>query len=189
MQTREELQKILDNMTDGVALVSPDLRMEFANDRLMEFQQYPADVVYPGASMRDIARFQAERGDFGAVDDIEAAIEHQMELLTNPSGARYERFAVSKRYIEINFHALDDGSILIVHRDITELKNRETALEASRADAEADAPDDADRARQHERRRHAVRQGLQGRSSSTSAHRHFQRFPRTSPTRALPATT
>jgi PAS domain S-box-containing protein len=135
VQTREELQKILDNMTDGVALVSPDLRMEFANDRLMEFQQYTADIVYPGASMRDICRFQAERGDFGPID-VETAVEQQMALLTSPDGARYERFAVSKRYIEINFHALDDGSILIVHRDITELKHRETALEVSRADAE-----------------------------------------------------
>jgi hypothetical protein len=91
-------------------------------------QKYPGDVVYPGASMRDIARFQSERADFSR-DDHDNATEYQMHLLKNPEGARYERLAISGRYIEINFSPLDDGSKLIVHRDITELKHREEALE------------------------------------------------------------
>ncbi len=136
VRSRSVLQKILENMTDGVALVSPDLKLEFINDRLMEFQKYPGDVVYPGASMRDIARFQSERGDFSR-DDHDNATEYQMQLLKNPEGARYERLAISGRYIEINFSPLDDGSKLIVHRDITELKHREEALAAAKEAADA----------------------------------------------------
>jgi PAS domain S-box-containing protein len=134
VRSRSMLQKILENMTDGVALVSPDLKFEFVNDRLMEFQSYSRDIVHPGAWMRDIARYQAERGDFSG--DVEEVVERQMRLLTNPSGARYERLSVSGRYLEINFRPLDDGSILIVHRDITELKSREEALAAAKEAAE-----------------------------------------------------
>jgi PAS domain S-box-containing protein len=134
VRSRSVLQKILDNMTDGVALVSPDLKVEFINDQLMQFQSYPSDIVHRGVPMRDIARYQVERGDFEG--DVDELVERQMRLLTNPAGARYERLSISGRYLEINFRPLDDGSILIVHRDITELKNREEALAAAKEAAE-----------------------------------------------------
>jgi PAS domain S-box-containing protein len=134
IRSRSVLQKILDNMTDGVALVSPDLKFEFINDQLMHFQSYPRDVVHPGVPMRDVARYQFERGDFAG--DADTVVDRQMALLTDPNGARYERRSQSGRYLEINFRPLDDGSILIVHRDISELKSREEALAAAKEAAE-----------------------------------------------------
>ena len=69
------------------------------NDRLSEFQNYPEDVVHPGASMRDIARFQAERGDFGG-DDPDDAFEDQMQLLltrrARATSASRSRVAISR---------------------------------------------------------------------------------------------
>jgi signal transduction histidine kinase/DNA-binding NarL/FixJ family response regulator len=135
VRSRSVLQKILANMTDGVALIDPDLRFEFINDQLIEFLNYPADLVRPGVPARDILRYQVERGDFAG--DAEAIIERQMRLLTDPNGARYERRSHTGRHLEINFRPLDDGSFLIVHRDITELKQREEALAAAKESAEA----------------------------------------------------
>ena len=75
-RTRSVLATMIDNMNDGIALMTPaaggDVRVEFVNRAMMEFQRYPDDVVYPGAMMSDIRRFQAKRGDFGKIDDIEA---------------------------------------------------------------------------------------------------------------------
>jgi hypothetical protein len=51
-RTRSVLATMIDNMDDGLALMTPtadgDVRCDFVNQRMMEFQRYPADVVFPG---------------------------------------------------------------------------------------------------------------------------------------------
>ena len=49
---REVLATMIDNMNDGIALMTPhgdDVRADFVNRAMMEFQRYPADVVFPAA--------------------------------------------------------------------------------------------------------------------------------------------
>jgi signal transduction histidine kinase/DNA-binding response OmpR family regulator len=145
-RAREVMQIILDKMDDGVVLVDKDFRVQFANRRLMEFHQYPPDVVYPGASGYDVLRFQAKRGDYGPVDDVERIVQERATILRKPGGSRFERRTVSGKYIEFNFKPLGDGALLAVNRDITELKHREEALAAARKAAET-ARDAAERAR------------------------------------------
>ena len=77
-------------------------------------------------------------------------------------GVRYERRTASGQFVEFTFKPLDDGGLLAIYRDITELKNREEALAAAKEAAEASRRRSrthllrvADRARQHERRRDA----------------------------------
>ena len=144
-QTREVMQTVLDNMSDGVMLFDKDMRWQFMNRQLMEFQRFTSDVAYQGASCRDILRFQAKRGDFGPIDDIEAAVEQRLAVMR--AGARYERRAASGRYIEFTFKPLEDGGLLAIYRDITELKDREEALAAAKEVAEA-ARRDAERTRE-----------------------------------------
>ena len=52
-RTRSILATMIDNMDDGLALMTPtadgDVRCDFVNQRMMEFQRYPADVVFPGS--------------------------------------------------------------------------------------------------------------------------------------------
>ena len=64
--------------------------------------------------------------------------------MRKPGGNRYERRAYGGRYIEYIFRELEDGGLLGVYHDITELREREAALaatkeasEAARAEAEA----------------------------------------------------
>jgi signal transduction histidine kinase/CheY-like chemotaxis protein/HPt (histidine-containing phosphotransfer) domain-containing protein len=147
-RTRKVLQTVLDNMSDGIALLDKDLRLRFINRKLMEFQQYTPEVACPGASMYDLLRFQAERGDFGRVDDVERIVQERAALVLKPGGSRYERKRRTPggRYLEVNFKPLDDGGLLAVNHDITALKEREEALAAAKEAAEA-ARDAAERAR------------------------------------------
>src|SRR6185503_3446996 len=46
---------------------------------------------------------------------------------------RYERQTVSGRHIEFNYKPLDNGGLLGVHRDITEIKEREAVIEQARS--------------------------------------------------------
>jgi hypothetical protein len=141
VRSRSVLQKILENMTDGVALVSPRSQLEFINDRYANSRNTRAtsSTRRLDARHREIPgparRFQPRRSRRrGRTPDASADAAQ---------GARYERLAISGRYIEINFRPLDDGSKLIVHRDITELetprgsaRRRQGGADAARRDVE-----------------------------------------------------
>ncbi len=138
--TRTTLQTVLDNMIDGVMLFDENFRWRFMNNQLVEFQRLTPEVAFPGASGRDILRFQARRGDFGpaATDaEVEALVEERAERMLTPGGTRYERRTASGRIIEFNFKPLPTGGTLAIYRDITELKEQQAVAEEARAKAEA----------------------------------------------------
>ena len=145
-RTREVLQTVLDNMRDGVVLFNKDLRVKFINHQAIEFQRYPPDVARPGASLHDLLRFLVERGDFGPADEVERIVQERVAQMLEPGGSRHERRTASGRYVQFNIKPLDGGGLLVLSRDITELKEREEALAATKEAAEA-ARDAAERAR------------------------------------------
>ncbi len=136
-RTRETMQTLLDNMSDGVMLFDKDFRIQFVSRRHRDFHHFPTDVVYPGATGHDMIRFQAERGDFGPTDDVEEQIRKITATVLHPDGATYERRTRSGRYVEFRWIPLEDGSRIAMNRDITELKVREEALAAAKEAAEA----------------------------------------------------
>jgi signal transduction histidine kinase/DNA-binding NarL/FixJ family response regulator len=135
-RTREVLQTVLDSMSEGIVLFDKDLRLKFINHELVTVQRYPTAVSRPGASIYDMLRFQAERGDFGPVEDVDRLVRERAALILKPGGTRYERPTASGRFVEFSFKPLDGGGLLALSRDISELKQREGALETARDAAE-----------------------------------------------------
>ena len=134
--TREDMRLVLENMHDGILLLDKDGRWRFGNAQYSRFVLMPPEIGKPGADVRDIVRFQVERGDFGPVDDVAKVVDERVRVLFTPGGARYERQTKSGHFIEFTFSPLPDGSLLGVFRDITELKEREHAQEVAREVAE-----------------------------------------------------
>lgn len=145
-RAHEVMQTILENMHDGVMLLDRDFRLRFANRQLIEFQQYPPELMRPATPGQELLRFQIRRGDFGPYDDIERKVEERIAVVTRPGGTRFARRTVTGRHIEFTFTPLDDGGLLAICRDVTELKEREAALAAAKEAAEA-ARDDVERTR------------------------------------------
>src|ERR1051325_6732976 len=145
-QTREMLQTIIENMTDGVSLIDKDFRWQFSNRSHMQTMGYTPDMVRPGMSVETLIRLHASRGEYGPPNDVEALVKASLERVTAPGGAHYERRMQNGRFIEFRFQPLSDGGTLGVYRDITELKEREEALAAAKEAAEA-ARDAAEKAR------------------------------------------
>ena len=140
-RTREVMQTVLDNMSDGVMLFDKHMHWQFTNRQLMEFQRFPPEIARHGVSAKEILTFQAKRGDFGQLSEAEIETEITRRLNTMMRGVRYERRTASGQFVEFTFKPLDDGGLLAIYRDITELKNREEALAASKEAAEASRAD------------------------------------------------
>jgi len=140
-RTREIMETVLDNMSDGVMLFDSDMRWQFVNKQLMEFQRFTPEVGGPGTSAYDILMYQAKRGDFGPIApaDLDAEVRRRVNVMRG--GAHYERRTASGKFIEFNFKPLADGTLLAIYRDITELKEREDALAAAKETAEASRAD------------------------------------------------
>jgi len=135
-RTREVLQTVLDNMSDGIVLFDEDRRVTFINQQLVRFQRYPSELARRGVSVYDLLRFQAKRGDFGPATDAEQSAREWAARVLKPEDHRYERRTASGRLIEFNFKPLEGGRLLVVSRNITELKEREDALAAAKEAAE-----------------------------------------------------
>jgi len=122
------MQTVLDSMSDGVALFGRDLRLRFINDQLVQFQNCPPEIARIGNSLVSLIRFQLERGDFGRVDDIETAVRERIAVMQAAEGCSYQRLVAGGQYVEFSFKPLANGSLLVVCRDITELKRVEESL-------------------------------------------------------------
>jgi signal transduction histidine kinase/DNA-binding NarL/FixJ family response regulator len=136
-RARELMQTILDNMSDGVTLFDEDFNWKFSNRNHIERQKYGPDILHSGTTGYEMVRYQAERGEYGPVDDVEGKVGEVVAIMRNPAGGRYERRTQSGRYIEFNYKTLADGSVLGLYRDITDLKDREEALATAKEAAEA----------------------------------------------------
>ena len=172
-RTRSILATMIDNMDDGIALMTPegdDVRVHFVNNRMMEFQNYPKDVAYPESLLSDIRRFQAKRGDFGPVPDIEAKVRQEVAAHAH-AGRRALRAALGQR--PLHRGELQDARQRHDHQHPPRHHGAEGTRERTRRRQGGSrnrprrrrkhAAGDADRARQHERGRSAVRQGFQHR--------------------------
>src|SRR5262249_27552117 len=117
-------QTILDNMSDGVSLFDKDFRWRFSNKHHRDLHDYTSDVAYPGVSGYELIRHLIARGEYGEVTDVETKVNEIAARMRKPGGHRYERLTDSGRYVEDKYKHLDDGSLLAVYNDITEIRQR-----------------------------------------------------------------
>jgi signal transduction histidine kinase/CheY-like chemotaxis protein/HPt (histidine-containing phosphotransfer) domain-containing protein len=145
-RTREVMQTVLDNMSDGVTLWDKDFRWMFSNRFSADMWGYKIGTLKPGVSGFDMIRQLAEQGEFGPSEDVEKTVTEVTRRILRPGGARYEQPTASGKYIEFNFRPLSDGGVLGLYRDITALKSREEALATAKEAAET-ARDTAEKER------------------------------------------
>src|SRR5258708_4732876 len=63
--SRQSMQSVLDNMTDGVMLYEADGHWSFANRKMAELHALTPEQLAALPTMADIGRFQMARGDLG----------------------------------------------------------------------------------------------------------------------------
>lgn len=135
---------LLDSLPAGVSLFEANGDIIQMNDAVFDLNQLPREVFHRFRNIREIFRWQAEHGQIPNADaDIEGLVEARMAQFFKEE-RYYEIHRRHGSWIEAYWIPLPDARRLIVHRDVTELKEREEAVarqrdaaEKARAEAEA----------------------------------------------------
>ncbi len=125
------LEAMLRATPDGVHMLDKKGGILAVNDQLFEIMEIPDRKLDPDSAFKSMLEL-AKRGDYGPGDPETLARNRWRELykqLKTQGHFTYDRPLVTGRWIEARARALDDGSVLMLYRDITESKKREAELE------------------------------------------------------------
>jgi signal transduction histidine kinase/DNA-binding response OmpR family regulator len=144
-RTRALTQALLDNMCDGVGLAEADGSYITSNKAMFELVGIAREAVIALGTMQNIWRWQYENELVPRIaPTADEHVAQQFDLFARADGSRQVRPRPDGSWVERWFVRLPDERRLVVVRDITELKQRETELalerdaaEAARAEAEA----------------------------------------------------
>lgn len=122
-QTR--LMEAIESISEGFALFDRDDTLVLCNSRFIDFWSDGRDireVVRPGISFRELSRWTVENGIVAsAEDDPEAWLQDRLYRHSNPSDPTVLRLA-SGRWLQIRERPTEDGGIVGIYTDITEVK-------------------------------------------------------------------
>jgi signal transduction histidine kinase/CheY-like chemotaxis protein len=135
-EQRRTIETAIETVSEGFALFDAADRLVIANNRYRMLYPGVADLIQPGRSFEEIVRAIADRGlvAFGSLTR-EGWVEDRLGRHRRAQGP-VEQHDHAGRWIRISDRRTPDGGTVIVHTDITELKQRQADLERARDDAD-----------------------------------------------------
>jgi signal transduction histidine kinase/CheY-like chemotaxis protein/HAMP domain-containing protein len=127
-RAQRQLSEAIEAITEGFALYDADDRLVLCNSR---YRDLYADVdlrIEPGVHYEDVLRAAANRGLIAGVEgDPEAWVASRLKRHRHPTGP-FDQARSTGQWFKISERVTEDGGIVGVMTDITELKQRETEL-------------------------------------------------------------
>ncbi len=127
----------LNLIQQALTIYDRDLRLAVCNHRFQEMFDLPGRLITPGADFADTISYLAERGDYGAVDDLEKFVQTRVDQARAFEPHYMERARANGRMISVEGSPLPEGGWVTVYTDITRTKRQEGLLQA-RSDVLAD---------------------------------------------------
>lgn len=123
---RDLLQSSVDNLSTAIAVVDKDLRMVAWNRAYEDFFQYPSGLLYAGRHVRDLIRFNAERGECGEgeTDDL---VERRLRHLRARTSYSFQRFRRDGTVLDIRGNPMPGGGFVTSYTDVTAFVEAERA--------------------------------------------------------------
>jgi diguanylate cyclase (GGDEF)-like protein/PAS domain S-box-containing protein len=127
-KSHERLREAIDILPQGIVFLDPDGRYILWNKKYSEIYSRSSDLFKPGARLQDTIRIGVERGDYPeAIGREEEWIAERLAKLYE-GGDRHEQVLADGRVILIEERLTEDGGIIGLRVDITELKQREASF-------------------------------------------------------------
>ena len=124
----------LNLIQQALSIYDSDLRLARCNRRFQEMFDLPDALVTAGAGFEDTIRFLVQRGEYGPVEDPEAAVRSRVEMARAFRPHYMERMRPNGRWISVEGAPLPEGGWVTVYTDITEIKVQERLLKARAED-------------------------------------------------------
>jgi signal transduction histidine kinase/ActR/RegA family two-component response regulator len=137
LASRRNLAQALENISQGVAMIDADGRLVVINQRAKELLGLPDDLVRSDPNVRDIISWQIGRGEYGPPDQIPPDVLNALHSGGfNGEGPVHEQARPNGAVLEIRTAQLPQGGSVRTFTDITERKQKDAALSATRDAAE-----------------------------------------------------
>jgi len=127
-KSHERLREAIDILPQGIVFLDAEGRYILWNKKYAEIYNRTSDLFAPGARLQDTIRVGVERGDYPeAIGREEEWIAERLKKLYQP-GERHEQTLSDGRCILIEERLTEDGGVIGLRVDITELKEREASF-------------------------------------------------------------
>jgi diguanylate cyclase (GGDEF)-like protein/PAS domain S-box-containing protein len=127
-KSHERLREAIDILPQGIVFLDADGRYILWNKKYAEIYNRSSDLFEPGARLQDTIRIGVERGDYPeAIGREEEWIAERLRKLYQP-GERHEQTLADGRCILIEERLTEDGGVIGLRVDISELKQREASF-------------------------------------------------------------
>jgi diguanylate cyclase (GGDEF)-like protein/PAS domain S-box-containing protein len=127
-KSHERLREAIDILPQGIVFLDAEGRYILWNKKYAEIYNRSSDLFQPGARLEDTIRVGVERGDYPeAIGREQEWIAERLTRLYQP-GARHEQMLADGRVILIDERLTEDGGVIGLRVDITELKQREASF-------------------------------------------------------------
>ena len=127
-RSHERLREAIDILPQGIVFLDADGRYILWNKKYADIYSTSADLFAPGARLEDTIRIGVQRGDYpDAIGREEEWLSERLARLYRP-GDRHEQKLADGRVILIEERLTEDGGIIGLRVDITELKQREASF-------------------------------------------------------------
>ncbi len=122
----------LDEMTAGFAVFDDELRLLFCNARYSLIRGYPVALCKPGIGMRELFRYNAKRGDYGA-GGPEMHVEQRLNQLRRRENISVDQVLGDGRILAARYRPLACGGLATTYEDVTQVRGAENALRQDQA--------------------------------------------------------
>jgi diguanylate cyclase (GGDEF)-like protein/PAS domain S-box-containing protein len=127
-KSHERLREAINILPQGIVFLDDQGRYILWNKKYAEIYHNSSDLFKPGARLADTIRVGVARGDYPeAIGREEEWIAERLARLTQP-GERHEQKLADGRVILIDERLTEDGGVIGLRVDITELKQRESSF-------------------------------------------------------------
>ncbi|MBE7636792.1 PAS domain-containing protein [Sneathiella sp. P13V-1] len=131
---------VLENTSHGISLFDRDLKLVVVNKRFNEILKFPEELLQPGTDIAEMFRYNAKRGEYGDVEDIEACVEEKMNLARQFLPHNFQRRLADGSVMEVIGKPVPMGFVT-TYMDVSEIvkarEEVENALERQRTLVEA----------------------------------------------------